>query len=224
MKILVVEDEPKIARILSRSLGEAGYAVDLAGSVTGALTRFELGNYDVVVLDLLLPGHEGGGLEVCRRIRQSGSGVPILMLTAIDTVESRVKGLDLGADDYLAKPFDLDELQARIRALLRRTPKADSPVLAAGELRLDPAGHAVWRRDKAVELGGKEFQVLEYLMRHSGRVISQSELLDHVWDSEYHGLSNVIEVHIRNVRRKIGEPELIFNVRGQGYVLRAPNA
>lgn len=223
MKILVVEDEPKIARILRRSLVEAGYAVDVASSVTEALTKFDLGNYDLVVLDLLLPGHENGGLEVCRRIREEGSSVPILMLTAISSIESRVKGLDAGADDYLPKPFDLEELQARIRALLRRTPKADSPVLTAGELRLDPAAHRVFRGDRTLDLGGKEFQVLEYLMRHSGRIISQSEFLDHVWDSEYAGLSNVIEVNIRNVRRKIGEPELIFNVRGLGYVLREPH-
>jgi DNA-binding response OmpR family regulator len=219
MKLLVVEDEPKIARILSRSLTEAGYAVDVAGDVNEAGTKFELGTYDLVVLDLLLPGHPDGGLEVCRRIREAGTSVPILMLTAINSVESRVKGLDSGADDYLAKPFDLDELQARIRALLRRIPKADLPVLRAGDLELDPAVRTVRRGKRVIGMSSKEFQLLEYLMRHKDRAVSQTELLDHVWDTEYEGMSNVIEVTIRNVRRKTGEPELIRTVRGQGYVL-----
>lgn len=224
MKVLVVEDEPKIARILARSLAEHGYAMDNARAVDEALSLFESGSYDLVVLDLMLPGHTDGGLEVCRRVRQAGSNVPVLMLTAINSVESRVQGLDTGADDYLGKPFDLEELHARIRALLRRHPRTDPPVLRSGDLKLDPARRAVWRGDKRLALSGKEYQVLEYLMRNKDRVISQTELLEHVWDTEYSGLSNVIEVNIRNVRRKIGEPEMIYNVRGQGYILREAHA
>lgn len=224
MKILVVEDEPKIARILRRSLIEAGYVCDTAESMHEATVSFDHGNYDLVVLDLMLPGHPDGGLELCRHIRREGSSVPILLLTAINSTASRVNGLDAGADDYLAKPFDLEELQARIRALLRRIPKADLPVLTAGDVRLDPANRTVTRAGRELGLVGKELAVLEYLMRHSGRVIGQAELLDHAWDTQYDGLSNVVEVTIRSVRRKLGQPQLIFTVRGQGYVLREAHA
>jgi len=220
MKFLVVEDEPKIARIITRSLAEAGYAVDSAGSVDSALAAVDHSSYDLIVLDLLLPGHEDGGLEVCRRIRRLGSSVPILMLTAINSTRSKVKGLDAGADDYLPKPFDLDELHARIRALLRRVPKADSPILTTGDVRLDPATRTVWRRDVILRLRGKEFGVLEYLMRHQGRIIGQTELLEHVWDTQYAGISNVVEVTIRSLRSKLGQPMLITTVKGQGYILR----
>lgn len=222
MKILVVEDDRGIAAVVRRTLTESGYSADLAATGDGALERFELEAYDLVILDLLLPGLEGGGLEVCRRIRGRNSDIPILMLTALDSVRTRVAGLDAGADDYLVKPFHLVELLARVRALLRRAPKAQTPVLEVGGLSLDPATRTANRAGRTIALTAKEFNVLDYLMRNVGRIVSSSELIDHAWDSNFDGYSNVVPTYIRYLRRKLngpGEPDLIQTRKGVGYVI-----
>lgn len=224
MKVLVVEDELKIANLLRRGLLEAGYTVDLASDGGEALDKFELQPYDLVILDLLLPGIKGGGVAVCREIRQVNYEIPILMLTAMDSATSKINGLDAGADDYVVKPFHFEELLARIRALLRRGQKADPVILAFEDLRLNPATRTANRAGREITLTAKEFAMLEYFMRNPGRVINQSELLDHIWDYEYSGLSNVVETYIRYVRQKItlpGEMQLIQTIRGQGYILKA---
>jgi two-component system, OmpR family, response regulator len=221
MRVLIVEDEAKMAGLLRRGMEEEGIAADVAGKGKEALRMAGETEYDAVVLDLMLPGIDG--FEVCRRLRSDGIWVPVLMLTARDAIEDRVAGLDEGADDYLVKPFAFAELLARLRALMRRGPVERPPVLAVGDLRLNPATHQVWRGDQQIELSLKEFSLLETLMRQPGESLSREQLLEHVWDDRYAGRSNVIEVYIRYLREKIDRPfglRSIDTVRGVGYRMR----
>jgi len=226
VRILVVDDEQKLAAIIQRSLAEAGYAVDAVHTSDAALEQIAVENYDLLILDVMLAGSPMDGFELCSRVRRDNPDVPILMLTALGTVTNRVTGLDGGADDYVVKPIHVLELLARVRALLRRSPKADSPVLQVGEIRLDPASREVHAGGTVVDLTAKEFAVLEYLMRHAGRVVSASELIDHAWDSHYEGYSNVVQTYIRYMRRKleaVGQGEAIQTRRGAGYVMEVPS-
>ena len=221
MRILVVEDELKMASLLRRGLMEEGHAVDLARTGDEALWLAGAAEYDAIVLDLMLPGVDG--IEVCRRVRESGVWAPVLMLTARDAVEDRVAGLDAGADDYLPKPFSFAELLARIRALARRGGTERPVVLEVGDLRLDPATRQVWRGHDEVSLSAKEFALLEAFMRRPGLVLSRLQLLEHAWDYGYENRSNVVDVYIRYLRDKIDRPfarDSIETVRGVGYRLR----
>jgi two-component system OmpR family response regulator len=195
-----------------------GYAVDHAADGEDALTDAHVFDYDAVVLDLMLPRRDG--FEVCRTLRERGDGVPILILTARGNVDDRIRGLDAGADDYLAKPFDFGELLARLRALIRRGPSRRAPRMTAGELVVDPAAHTVTCAGAPVELTAREFAVLEYLARRPGELVTRAELLDHVWDANFEGSTNIVDVYVGYVRRKLGRP-LIRTVRGAGYVLDA---
>ncbi|MCU1545242.1 MAG: Transcriptional regulator [Homoserinimonas sp.] len=224
MKILVVEDDARIADVIRRTLTESGYAVDVAGTAPKGVEAFEIDTYDLVLLDLMLPGLPGGGMEVCHRIREINSDVPVLMLTALDSIRSRVQGLDAGADDYLVKPFHLVELLARVRALLRRSPRAQPPTLVAQGVTLIPSTQTALRAGRTIDLTPKEFAVLEYLMRNAGTIISSTELIDHAWDSNYEGFSNVVQTYIRYLRQKLsvpGETDIIQTRRGAGYLIAA---
>jgi two-component system response regulator MprA len=221
-RVLVVEDDSDIAGVLRRSLDMDGYEVRVAGDGEAALEQSAVFEPDAVVLDLGLPKLDG--VEVCRRLRADGD-VPILMLTARDGVESRVEGLDSGADDYLVKPFERAELLARLRALLRRRPPRGSAFLVTGDLRLNPASREVYRGDRLVELTSREFELLEHLMRNERLVVSRQALLDEVWGYHPFAETNTVDVFVSNLRRKLeagGEPRLLHTVRGTGYVLRAP--
>jgi two-component system, OmpR family, response regulator len=221
MRALVVEDELKMAALLRRGLTEEGYAADIAGTGDEALWMARAAPYDVIVLDVMLPGRDG--FAVCRELREAGVWAPILMLTARDAVEDRVEGLDSGADDYLTKPFSFAELLARLRALARREAAERPPVLEVGSLRLDPATRQVWRGDVEVALSAKEFALLETFMRRPGHVLSRLDLLEHAWDYGYEKRSNVIDVYIRYLREKLDRPfgvRSIETVRGAGYRLR----
>ncbi|WP_028921382.1 response regulator transcription factor [Pseudonocardia acaciae] len=221
MRVLVVEDEPKMAGLLRRGLAEEGYAVDLAADGPSGLAAAVAHPYDVVVLDVMLPG--SSGFQVCRELRRRRVWVPVLLLTARDGVGDRVHGLDGGADGYLTKPFHLVELFARLRALIRRGPVARPTVLSAGGLRLDPASRRCWRGDDEIVLTGKEFAVLEALLRRPGTVVTREALLEHCWDFAYQSRSarsNVIDVHIRSLRDKVDRPfgvASVRTVRGVGY-------
>ncbi len=220
MRILVAEDEPKLARALRRGLEHEGYSVDIATNGPDALFEATEWEYDGIVLDVMLPGLDG--FEVCERLRAGQRWAPVLLLTARDAVEDRVRGLDSGADDYLVKPFAFDELLARLRALLRRKPTGRSPVLEIDDVVLDPAAHTVTRANQPVALSAREFALLEYLMRHPGEVVSRAQLLDHVWDSHFDGGSNIVNVYIGYLRRKLDHPPsrpLIQTVRGVGYAV-----
>jgi two-component system, OmpR family, response regulator len=222
MRILVVEDDVKMAGLLRRGLAEEGLAVDVAGRGDEALWMAQAVAYDAVVLDLMLPGLDG--VEVCRRLRESGVWAPVLMLTARDAVEDRVAGLDGGADDYLVKPFSFAELLARLRALVRRGGGERPPVLEVGDLCLDPATRQVWRGTAEVRLSPKEFALLETFMRRPGEVLSRYHLLEHAWDYAYENRSNVVDVYVRYLRDKIDRPfgrTSLETVRGVGYRLRA---
>jgi two-component system, OmpR family, response regulator len=222
MRILVVEDEPRLAALLRRGLDEAGHAVDLVGTGEEALDWARAAAYDALVLDVMLPGVDG--FEVCRRLRRAGAKTPILLLTARDAVSDRVNGLDAGADDYLTKPFALVELLARLRALARRPAEALDPVLRAGSVRLDPATRRVWRDQDEITLTNKEFRILECLLRRPGRVLTRALIAEQVWDYDFPNATNVIDVHVRTLRRKLGDPApglLIQTVRGVGYRLGA---
>lgn len=219
MRVLIVEDQPNIASYLRRALEEQGYAVDLAASGPEALRWAAVVKYDLVVLDIMLPGIDG--IAVCRRLRGQGSQAAILMLTARDAVDDRVLGLDAGADDYLVKPFDLRELLARLRALGRRD-TAKSATLSVADLCVDTRTHAVLRGDTLVRLTAKEYAVLECLAREPGRVMTRSEIAASVWNYDVDNQSNVVDVYIRNLRRKLDDPfelKLIHTVRGAGYCL-----
>jgi DNA-binding response OmpR family regulator len=222
VRVLVVEDEVKMARAIRRGLEQEGYAVDGAATGDDGLHLATEIDYDAIVLDLLLPVLDG--FEVCRRLRAAGRWAPVLMLTARDGVADRVEGLDAGADDYLVKPFSFGELLARLRALVRRGSGERPAVLVVGDLRLDPAAHTVQRAGRAVSLSAREFAVLEFLMRHPGEVVSRARILEHVWDFNYDGLSNVVDVYVGYLRRKLEQPfgrPLIRTVRGVGYALEA---
>ena len=222
-RVLVVEDDEEIASVLQRSLRTEGYEVALSGDGIEALDLSRTFVPDLVILDLGLPGMDG--MEVARSLRSDGSeGVPILMLTARDAVESRVEGLDAGADDYLVKPFERDELLARLRALLRRRPPRGSASLTVGDLELNPDRHEVRRGDREVELTQREFELLEFLMRNERIVIARQQLLEDIWGYDPFADTNTIEVFVSNLRRKLeagGEPRMLHTIRGAGYVLRA---
>ena len=222
MRILLVEDEPDAARMVAKGLREQAYAVDVVVDGEAACYQAQITDYDAVVLDVLLPLKSG--LEVCRELRREGFSAPILMLTARDAVESRVEGLDVGADDYLVKPFERQELLARIRALLRRRPPRGAASLVVGDLSLNPDTHEVARGERPVELTQREFELLEYLMRNERIVIPRQRLLEEVWGYDPFANTNTIEVFISNLRRKLesgGEARLLHTIRGAGYVLRA---
>jgi two-component system, OmpR family, copper resistance phosphate regulon response regulator CusR len=221
VRVLIVEDERKISAYVKRGLEEQGYAVDAAATGREALDWIEAVTFDLIVLDILLP--EMDGLTACRELRRRGVRTPILMLTARDAVDDRVAGLDAGADDYLVKPFALKELLARLRALTRRAADAPkSPVLEIADLTLDTRTHRVRRGDRYIELTAKEYAVLECLMREPGRVLTRTMIAEHVWNYDVYNQSNVVDVYIRNLRRKIdegSEVKLIHTIRGAGYRL-----
>jgi DNA-binding response OmpR family regulator len=217
MKLLVVEDEPKLARSLEKGLQAEGYIIDVANDADTAATLVDAGSYDLVLLDWMIPGQlDGPGL--IKKWRSAHEQAPILLLTARTTIGDRVHGLDAGADDYLTKPFSFDELLARIRALLRRPKEHNGNTLTAGVLTIDVIAHTVLVEDKPAHLTAKEFQLLEYLMRHEGEVLSKDRLLDHVWSDDARVQHNTVETFVANLRKKIGEGErIIKTVRGYGY-------
>jgi two-component system OmpR family response regulator len=220
VRVLVAEDEVKMARAVRRGLEQEGYAVDTTLDGDEALYLASENDYDAVVLDVMLPGLDG--FEVCRRLRAAGRWAPVLMLTARDTVEDRIEGLDVGADDYMVKPFAFGELLARLRALIRRGATQRPVVVRVGDLALDPAAHTVTRAGRRVQLSAREFTLLEFLMRHAGEVVTRTAILEHVWDYNYDGLSNVVDVYVGYLRRKLEQPfgrALIRTVRGVGYTL-----
>ncbi|MEV1289052.1 response regulator transcription factor [Micromonospora sp. NPDC049679] len=220
MRILVVEDDKHLARAIKRGLEAEGFAADIALNGVDGLWRAKEGDYDLVVLDIMLPGRNG--YQVCAELREAGNWTPILMLTAKDGELDEAEALDTGADDYLSKPFSYVVLVARIRALLRRGLRERPVALNAGDLRLDPAAHRVWRGDTEVSLTPRQFALLEFLMRRSGEVLSKRTILEHVWDFAFDGDPNIVEVYVRHLRKKIDEPfsrSAIQTVRLVGYRL-----
>jgi two-component system, OmpR family, response regulator len=221
MRVLIVEDEIRMAGLIRRGLTSDGVIADVTTSGEEALVAAEVHEYDAIVLDVMLPGIDG--FETCRQLRRSGVWAPVLMLTARDSVEDRVAGLDTGADDYLVKPFAFVELLARLRALARRGKPQRPSVLEAGDLKLDPASREVRRGASEIQLSAKEFALLETLMRRPGQVLSRFQLLEHAWDFAYENQSNIIDVYVRRLRAKIDEPfgcRSLETVRGAGYRLR----
>jgi two-component system copper resistance phosphate regulon response regulator CusR len=222
MRILLVEDEPDAARMLAKGLREQTFAVDVAADGESALEQAELNDYDLVILDVLLPGKDG--FEVCREMRAAGSATPILMLTARDAVEDRIEGLDTGADDYLTKPFNFHEMLARVRALLRRGPALRPELISIADLDIDARARQVARAGQTVELTAKEYALLEYLARRANEVVTRAEIAEHVWDESFDSFSNLIEVYIQRLRRKLDDGrslKLIRTRRGEGYILTA---
>ena len=222
MRLLIVEDDPVAADLLSRGLREHAYAVDVASDGQAALDRVSVYDYDLIVLDVLLP--EIDGLEVCRRIRKRGVAVPIIMLTARSGVEARVEGLDAGADDYLPKPFHFSELVARVRALLRRGPVLGPSVQKVADLAIDTRTRRVERNGRPIQLTTKEYTLLAYLTRRQGQVVTRADISEHVWDERFDPTSNVIDVYVQRLRRKVDDGHaqpLIHTRRGAGYVLTA---
>jgi two-component system, OmpR family, response regulator len=221
MRVLIVEDELRMASLIRRGLTNEGLAADVAGRGADALWMAEAHEYDAVLLDVMLPDIDG--FEICRRLRAAGVWAPVLMLTARDSVEDRVAGLDSGADDYLVKPFSFAELLARLRALARRGDGERPAVLVVDDLRLDPATRDVTRGSTPIQLTAKEFALLETFMRRAGEVLSRLHLLEHAWDFAYDNRSNIVDVYVRRLRRKIDEPferHSLETVRGAGYRLR----
>jgi two-component system, OmpR family, response regulator len=222
MRALVVEDEARTAALLRRGLQEEGYAVDVAADGPDGFWQATEFSYDVVILDVMLPGYDG--FEMCRRLRRAGCWVPVIMLTARAELEERVRGLDAGADDYLAKPFSFDELFARLRALIRRGTPERPAVLEVGDLRLDPATRRAWRGAAELSLSPKEFSLLELFMRQPGQVLTRTRILERAWDYSYDGGSNVVDQYVRYLRRKLDQPfglRQLETVRGVGYRLRS---
>jgi heavy metal response regulator len=223
VKVLLVEDEPRAAQMLAKGLREQSYAVDIAQNGRDALYQAAITEYDAVVLDVMLPGVDG--FEVCRELRREGSNIPVLMLTARDAVEARISGLDSGADDYLVKPFDFGELLARLRAVIRRGRLPVTPsVLTVGDLRVDLRARQAYRGNRLIKLTAREFALLEFLVLHAGEVVGRGAIAEHVWDSPFESMSNVIDVMIQRLRRKIDDPRetsLITTRRGEGYMLAA---
>jgi DNA-binding response OmpR family regulator len=223
MRLLVAEDDVSVAGFLEKGLREERYTVDVANDGEEALKLTQHVAYDLIILDVMLP--KRNGLNVCRSIRQSGKGMPVLLLTVRDSTEDKVLGLDSGADDYLTKPFPFPELLARIRALLRR---GSVPIgrLRVADLELDPVAHRVWRGGTEIPVTNKEYAVLEYLMRNVGRVLTRTALIEHVWDYQYDTMTNIVDVQIRALRSKIDRPfstPLIKTVRGVGYIIEEPS-
>jgi len=222
MRILLVEDDSRVAGVIARGLREQSYAVDLASDGEQALYYAAVNHYDVVVLDVMLPVIDG--YTVCRELRAAGFRAPILMLTALDAVDDRVAGLDAGADDYLAKPFDFKELLARLRALLRRAATVRSALATVADLTLDTASHRVTRAGKSIGLTAKEYALLEFLVLNQDRVVGREEIAQHVWDDHFDPLSNTIDVYVKRLRQKLdADParRLIHTRRGEGYILTA---
>jgi DNA-binding response OmpR family regulator len=221
MRVLLVEDEPRAAQMLSKGLREQSYAVDVAGDGPQALYQAAITDYDAIILDVMLPGIDG--FQVCRELRRTRAHVPVLMLTARDAVDSRIAGLDSGADDYLIKPFDFGELLARLRAVIRRGQLPLTPaLLTVGDLRLDLRARQAFRRDQSIKLTSREFALLEFLALHAGAVVGRAAIAEHVWDAPFESMSNVIDVMIQRLRRKIDDPydrSLITTRRGEGYML-----
>ena len=221
MRVLVVEDNPNMGPYLEQGLSEHGFAVDLVTDGNHALDYAATGVYDLLILDRMLPGRDG--LEVLRRLRAAAVSTPAIFLTAKSAVNDRVEGLDSGADDYLVKPFSFAELLARIRVVLRRGPEIQPTILRVADLSLDPATHAVERGGQRIELSVKQFALLHYLMRHAEHVVSRTMIQEHVWNYEFDGLTNVVDVHINRLRNKVDrgfDRPLIHTLRGVGYVLR----
>jgi two-component system OmpR family response regulator len=221
VRTLIVEDHARMAELIRQSLTEEGFTVDIAATGEDGVSLATEYEYDAVVLDVMLPGIDG--FEALDRIRATRATTPVLMLTARDAVEDRVRGLDSGADDYLTKPFSLAELLARLRALMRRGQTERTPVLSAGDLSLDPATHEVHRGPARIELTAKEFSLLEFFMRHKGEVLTRMRLLEHVWDFAFDGDSNVVDVYVRYLREKIDRPfglDTLETIRGSGYRLQ----
>jgi DNA-binding response OmpR family regulator len=224
MRILLVEDNRRLSDSLRMTLEEDGYAVDAAYDGIDGEEMGLVPSYDIIILDIMLPGKDG--LEVCRELRDQHITTPILMLTARDALDDRVVGLDSGADDYLVKPFEVDELRARIRALLRRESSVKTGLLTVADLVLDPATHTVRRADREIELTAKEFSLIEYLMRHPNHLITREMAEEHLWSYDHVIASNVVDVYIRRLRSKIDDPsdiKLLETVRGAGYRLRVPD-
>ena len=222
MRILLVEDEPSAATMLAKGLREESYAVDIAADGETALAQAFDNDYDLIILDIVLPGKDG--FKVCRELRTNGLTIPVLMLTALDAVEDKVEGLDSGADDYLPKPFDFEELLARVRALLRRKPDLYPEVITVGDLSVDARARHVTRAGQLIDLTAKEYALLEYLARRAGEVVSRADIAEHVWDESYDPFSKVIEVFIQRLRRKVDEGhalKFIHTRRGEGYMLAA---
>lgn len=220
MRILVAEDDVRMASMLRRGLTEDGYSVDVVGDGLEAIWQATEHSYDAIVLDLMLPSADG--FEVCRRLREADRWAPVLLLTARTEVADRVRGLDSGADDYLAKPFSFSELSARLRALMRRGARPRPTILRVDTLSLDPAEHRAWRGEEPLELSPKEFALLELFLRHPGQVLTRSRILEHAWDFAYDGGSNVVDQYVAYLRRKIDRPfgvEQLETVRGAGYRL-----
>ena len=220
MRILIVEDEPAAAQMLAKGLREQTYAVDLAGDGEAALYQVSINDYDLILLDVNLPGKDG--LEVCRELRANGLTVPVLMLTARDAVQDRVAGLDTGADDYLTKPYAFHELLARVRAILRRGPALSSDTIAVADLVIDQKARSVRRGGSIIQLTAKEYALLEYLARRADEVVGRADIAEHVWDENFDPFSNLIEVYIQRLRRKIDDnhsQKLLRTRRGEGYML-----
>jgi len=224
MRILLVEDEPGAAWMLAKGLREQTYAVDVAADGDAAIYQASVNDYDLVILDVMLPHKDG--FEVCRELRKGGLTIPILMLTARDAVQDRIDGLDIGADDYLTKPFDFHELLARMRALLRRGHALQPETLEIADLSIDTRARRVRRGRRQIELTGKEYALIEYLARRAGEVVSRTEIAEHVWDENFDPFSNLIEVYMQRLRRKIDEGhalKLLRTRRGEGYMLTVVN-
>lgn len=220
MRVLIAEDDPGVQRFVAKGLKEQAYAVDTVATGPEALEQAEINSYDVIILDVMLPGLSG--FEVCRRLREAGLKIPVLMLTARDAVEDRIAGLDHGADDYLTKPFEFRELLARLRALLRRPSELKPAQLSVANLTLDTAAQVATRGERRISLTHKEYALLEYLVRNTGRIIGRAEIAEHVWDEHFDPFSNLIEVYVNRLRRKIDaakETPLLHTKRGAGYML-----
>jgi heavy metal response regulator len=223
MRLLVVEDETKLARFIQQGLTEEGYAVDVATDGEMGLAMALDRVHDLIILDIQLP--KLNGLQILQELRQARLPTPVLLLTVRATIEDKVLGLDAGADDYLTKPFAFQELVARVRALLRRRAEAEPPVLQVGDLRLDPARRVVSRGEKRIDLTPREFALLDYFMRNPGRVLTRTMIAEHVWDYTFDTTTNVIDVYVNYLRKKIDpdrQPKLLYTVRGVGYVLKVP--
>lgn len=222
MRVLLVEDDPELAAVLESGLAELGFHIVREASFDAGKTRAILGTFDVIILDVMLPG--GSGFDLCRVLRARGIGTPVLMLTARDTVDDRVQGLDAGADDYLTKPFAFRELVARLHALARRRPTPLPEIITVADLEVELRGHRVRRAGRDIELTAKEFALLEFLVRHENQVVDRAAITAHVWDENHDPFTNVLEVLVRRLRRKIDdgfEPKLIHTLRGAGYRLGA---
>ncbi|PIY80339.1 MAG: DNA-binding response regulator [Candidatus Pacebacteria bacterium CG_4_10_14_0_8_um_filter_42_14] len=222
MKILAIEDDRELATNLKLSLQKEGFVVDTSRSKEDGLTNIEVNEYDCVVLDINLP--DGNGFEILKELRNSKNKTPIIIVTARGLTEDKIKGLNLGADDYLPKPIDSNELIARIRAIIRRATNSALPIIAIGELLVKSAGHFASIGDHKLDLTAKEFSVLEYLALHSGQVVTRTMLMEHIWGSDFETFSNVVDVYIRTLRRKLGvhsETKLIKTIRGKGYILES---